>query len=187
MRILPPASVPMTLRNSVAVPILKTDRLILREVMLEDAEFILRLLNEPSYLRFIGDKGVRTVAEARDFIEAAFLKSYERFGFGLYLTETKDDRAPIGICGLVKRDTLEDVDIGFAFVPEFWANGYAYESAKAVLSYARDHVGLKRIAGVTQPDNPGSIRTLEKLGLRYQRMIRLSDDAEEIQLYVREL
>ena len=167
--------------------ILETDRLILRRIALEDAEFMLQLLNEPSFHRFIGDKGVRTIADARNYIEQGPLASYERFGFGLFLTELQESHVPIGMCGLLKRDTLEDVDIGFAFVPQFWKQGYAVESASAVMAYAKDIIGLKRLAAITSPDNDKSIRVLTKLGMTFQRLVRLTEDAPEVKLFAREL
>ena len=164
--------------------VLETDRLILRRLSIDDAEFILQLLNEPSFLRFIGDKGVRTLRDARDYILNGPVDMYNRFGFGLYLTELKDGGVPIGICGLIKRDALEDVDIGFAFLPKFWAKGYAYESASAVMTYGKDVLGLRRIVAITSPDNHASAKLLEKLGLQFERMVRLSEDAEEVRLFV---
>src|SRR5512141_2251197 len=109
--------------------ILETERLILRRISIADAEFMLQLLNEPSFLHYIGDKGVRTIDDARNYILQGPMASYERFGFGLYLAELKETLVPIGMCGLLKRETLDDVDIGFAFVPQFWKQGYAWESA----------------------------------------------------------
>jgi RimJ/RimL family protein N-acetyltransferase len=166
--------------------VLETDRLILRWLSTVDAEFILRLLNEPSFLRFIGDKGVRTLDDARNYILNGPVDMYNRLGFGLYLTELKDGGLPIGICGLIKRDGLEDVDIGFAFLPKFWAKGYAYEAAAAVIAYGKTALGLNRIVAITSPDNYASARLLEKLGLRFERTIRLSKDAEEVRLFVSE-
>jgi|SRR5215831_4580825 len=164
--------------------VLETDRLILRRLSTDDAEFILQLLNEPSFLRFIGDKGVRTLRDARDYISNGPVDMYNRFGFGLYLTELKDGGVPIGICGLIKRDALEDVDIGFAFLPKFWAKGYAYESASAVMTYGKDVLGLRRIVAITSPDNHASAKLLGKLGLQFERMVKLSEDAEEVRLFV---
>jgi RimJ/RimL family protein N-acetyltransferase len=164
--------------------VLETDRLNLRWLSTDDAEFILELLNEPSFLRFIGDKGVRTLDDARDYILKGPVDMYNRLGFGLYLTELKESGAPIGICGLIKRDGLEDVDIGFAFLPKFWAKGYAYEAAAAVMAYGKTVLGLKRIVAITSPDNYASARLLEKLGLRFERMIHLSKDAPEVRLFV---
>jgi RimJ/RimL family protein N-acetyltransferase len=163
--------------------ILETDRLLLRRLSVEDAEFILELLNESSFLRYIGDKGVRTIDDARKYILNGPVDSYERFGFGLYLTELKGNGIPIGICGLLKREILEDVEIGFAFLPKFWANGYACESAAAVMTYGKSALGLQRIVAVVSPDNYGSFKLLEKIGLSFERMIKLSDDSQEIKLY----
>ena len=163
--------------------VLETERLILRWLSFEDAEFIFKLLNEPSFLHYIGDKGVKTIADAREYILQGPIGSYERFGFGLYLTELKQDGTPIGICGLLKRDTLEDVDIGFALLPQFWKKGYAFESGAAVIAYGKDVVKLKRLVAITSPDNDASGRVLEKLGFRFERLLKLSEDAREIKLF----
>jgi RimJ/RimL family protein N-acetyltransferase len=163
--------------------ILETDRLVLRRLSVEDAAFILELVNEPSFLRFIGDRGVRTIDDARDYILKGPIASYERFGFGLYLCEIKDGREPIGICGLLKRESLDDVDIGFAFVPEFWRKGYCYEAASAVMAQGKSAFGLDRIVAITSPENDRSVRVLEKLGMRFERMVKLSDDAPEVKLF----
>ena len=173
-------------RKSNPVQVLATDRLHLRRLSLEDASFILGLLNEPSYLHFIGDKGVRTIRDARDYILKGPIANYEQFGFGLYLTELKDSRVPIGICGLLKRDNLLDVDIGFAFLPQFWSQGYALEAASAVLTYGRDALGLSRIVAIVSPDNERSIKVLNKLGLRFERMARWPADGSEIKVYTSE-
>ena len=163
--------------------VLETDRLQLRRVELDDAAFLLDLLNQPSFLHFIGDKGLRTLDDARDYILTGPLASYERFGFGMYLTVLKEERIPIGICGLLKRDSLEDVDVGYAFLPQFWSKGYAFESASAVMAYARNVLGIDRIVAVVSPDNGASIHILEKLGLRFETMIRLLEDSPEIKLF----
>jgi RimJ/RimL family protein N-acetyltransferase len=169
--------------NVAALKVLETDRLILRRLFAEDAEFILRLLNEPSWIRFIGDKGIRNVEGARDYILQGPVAMYARLGFGLYLVELKEDGTPIGICGLIKRDSLEDVDIGFAFLPAFWGKGYAYESASAVIDYGKRTFGLTRLAAITSSDNYVSAALLEKLGFTFERMIKLSDDGEEVRLF----
>lgn len=166
--------------------VLETDRLILRRLTLEDAAFILQLVNEPSWLRFIGDRHVRTLEDARSYIQKGPMESYERLGFGLYAVERKGDPAPIGICGLVKRESLEDVDIGFAFLPGFWGKGYAYESASAVMAYGRKTFDLTRLVAVTAPENHASIRVLEKLGLQFEQMVRLSPEDSEILLFGRD-
>jgi RimJ/RimL family protein N-acetyltransferase len=149
----------------------------------DDAAFMLTLLNEPSFVRNIGDRGVRTIPEAQAYIAAGPLASYERFGFGLYLVELPDPAIAIGICGLVKRDTLPDVDIGFAFLPQFWSQGYAFESASAVRDHARDQVGLRRLIAIVDPGNAGSIRVIQKLGFTFERIIRLGDEHKDVKLF----
>lgn len=163
--------------------ILETDRLRLRRLSVDDAEFILRLLNEPSFIQNIGDRGVRTIEDALAYILKGPVASYEKFGFGLLLVEEKQTGVPVGICGLLKRDVLEDVDIGYALLPEFWFRGYALESASAVIAYAKEKFGSNRVLAVVNPNNQSSIRLLEKLGFQYDRMVRLSDDAPEIKLF----
>jgi RimJ/RimL family protein N-acetyltransferase len=164
--------------------ILETDRLTLRHLTTDDAPFILELLNDPDFLRFIGDKGVRTLGDARQYIIDGPMASYARLSFGLFLVELKDERLPIGICGLIKRDALVDVDIGFAFLPAYRLGGYGFESALAVRDYAFNVIGLKRIAAITNPDNTGSMKLLEKIGLRFERMIVLTPESTEIRLYL---
>ena len=164
--------------------ILETERLTLRELNETDAPFILRLLNEPSFLRFIGDKGVRNLDDARAYILNGPVTSYKQNGFGLYLVQLKTNNTPIGICGLLKRESLADVDIGFAFVPEVWNQGYAFESADAVMIYAKDVLKLPRIVAITDKDNEASGKLLEKLGLIFDRMIDLSGKGDETRLFV---
>jgi RimJ/RimL family protein N-acetyltransferase len=163
--------------------VLETDRLRIRRLSLDDADFILRLLNEPSFIEYIGDKGVRSRDGARLYILNGPIASYEKFGFGLYLVELRESGAPVGMCGLLKRDVLEDVDIGYALIPDFWSKGYALESVSAVMSYASKVLGLKRVVAVVSPDNQSSIRLLEKLGFRFERMVKLSDGGPEIKLF----
>lgn len=167
--------------------ILETERLRLRQLDEADAAFILELVNDEAWLRYIGDRGVRNPDEARNYILKGPVASYAKNGFGLWLVELRTDATPIGICGLIRRDTLPDVDIGFAFLPAFRGQGYASEAGRATLAYGRAKLGLKRILAVTMPANEGSIRTLVNLGLRFERMIRLTPDAEELQLFASEL
>ncbi|MDQ5845388.1 MAG: GNAT family N-acetyltransferase [Acidobacteriota bacterium] len=164
--------------------ILETERLVLRQLNADDASFILGLLNEPSFLQYIGDKGVRNEEDAVRYIQTGPMASYERFGFGLYRVELKETGVPIGICGLLKRDTLEDVDVGFAFLPRFWSKGYAVESTAATLAYGRSVLGIKRIAAITNPDNAASISLLEKIGFRFDRMVRMSESEPELKLFL---
>lgn len=164
--------------------ILETERLILRQMRIEDAEFIFELVNEPAFIRNIGDKGVRTLEDARNYILNGPVASYAKFGFGLYLVALRETGEAIGICGLLKRDSLEDVDIGFALLEKFRRKGFAYESAAAVTKYGRDSLRLKRIVAITSPDNEGSMRVLEKIGLRFDRMIRMPGSDEDTRLFV---
>jgi RimJ/RimL family protein N-acetyltransferase len=167
--------------------ILETERLIIRPMSADDAGFILGLLNEPSWLRFIGDKGVRTLDDARSYILKGPVEMYARYGFGLYVVELKESGIPMGVCGLIKRDFLADVDIGFAFLPPYWQQGYGYESASAVMAYGAGVIGLKRIVAITAVDNHRSARLLEKLGLRFEQMITYPGDEAEVRLFAVEV
>jgi ribosomal-protein-alanine N-acetyltransferase len=165
------------------VKVLETERLVVRRLTADDAEFMFGLLNEPSFIRFIGDRGIKTLDDARGYILNGPMASYERFGFGLYLVTLKAGGTPIGMCGLLKRDSLEDADVGFAFRPAFWSQGYAFESAAAVIAHGKADLGLKRIVAVVMPENRGSIRVLEKLGMSFERLARISADGPELQLF----
>lgn len=153
--------------------ILETERLELRRLTPDDAPFILELLNDPLFLRFVGDKGVRTLDGARDYIIGGPMASYAQHGFGLFHVSLKAGGTPIGMCGLLKREVLEDVDIGFAYLPRFSGQGYATEAARATLDYGRTVLGLRRIVAITAPDNAGSQSVLRKIGLRYAKTLRL--------------
>jgi RimJ/RimL family protein N-acetyltransferase len=163
--------------------VLETERLGLRRLAAGDAPFVLELLNEPSFLANIGDRGVRTLDDARGYLERGPIASYERHGFGLYLVVLRDSREPIGICGVLKRDELPEPDIGFAFLPRYWSHGYALESAQAVSHYAREMLGLPRLLAITLPSNRGSKRVLERIGFRFEAMVKLAGDAAELELY----
>lgn len=168
------------------MPLLETERLILRHLRLEDAAFVLELTNEPGWLRFIGDRGIHGLEDARAYIEKGPMDLYARFGFGLYRVELKADGTPIGICGLIKRETLEDVDLGFAFLARHTGRGYAIEAAAATLVHGRRDHGLKRIAAITDPENDRSIRLLEKLGFRYVETLRLGPDGQVSRFFLHE-
>jgi RimJ/RimL family protein N-acetyltransferase len=163
--------------------VLETDRLTLRHLSTGDAEFVFDLLNQPSFIRYIGDKQVRTLDDARAYVLDGPVRSYETYGFGLNLVELKPEGKAIGICGLLKRDTLPDPDIGFAFLPDYWNQGYAFEAAAAVMKHARETVGVERILAITTPDNDASARLLMKIGLRFDRLVKLSEDAAEVKLF----
>jgi len=182
--------------------ILETERLVLREVDAGDDAFMLDLLNQPSFIRYIGDRHVRDLEQSRTFIESRYRASYRDNGFGLYAVELKSEhtdenasgqniRNPkpdipnqvIGICGFVRRDTLPDADIGFAFLPQFEGKGYAFESASAVMDYGKNVLGLKRVLAITSLDNDSSIKLLGKLGFKFDRLVTLGSDTEEIRLF----
>ena len=165
------------------VTVLETERLILRQLTLDDDEFIFELLNDPSFIQNIGDRHIRTMDDARAYILNGPVASYSKNGFGLYLVLLRETNESIGMCGLIRRDGLEDVDIGYAFLPRFWSKGYAVEAARATKVYARDVIGLKRIVAIVDPANEGSIRVLEKIGLHYEKMVRLSADDIDLQLF----
>ena len=162
--------------------ILQTPRLILRKLTLDDGAFMVRLLNDPSFLGNIGDKGVRTVEDARRWLSDSHLASYAKHGFGHYMVELKPDGTPVGMCGLIKREALGEVDVGFALLPEFWSRGYAFEAAAAVMEFGRRELGLSRIVGFVSPGNTGSIRVLQKLGLTFSGSAQLSP-GDEVHLY----
>lgn len=161
----------------------ETQRLRVRWLNADDAAFILELVNEPSWIRYIGEKGVKTPQDARRYIEDGPVAMYKREGFGLYMVELKDSGDPIGICGLIKRETLKDVDIGFAFLPGFWRKGYALESAAAVMRYGSTTLGLRRIVAILSQDNVRSSNLLEKLGFHFEGTVKLRPDDEELKLY----
>lgn len=166
--------------------VLSTERLTLSELSFEDAEFIVQLLSDADFIRFIGDKGVRSIADAQQYLQSGPMDSYAKNGFGLYLVRLRTDGTRIGICGLVCRESLDDPDVGFALMPDFRCNGYAYESAAAVVQHARGNLGLGRLLGITNPDNRGSIRLLEKAGFAFERRVRLAPDSDEVNLYASE-
>ena len=159
-----------------------TPRLVIREFTSRDPEFIVRLLNTPQWLQYIGDRKVKTKKDALKYLENGPIKSYHEHGFGLYLVALRDENISIGMCGLIKRDALEDVDIGFAFLPEFYGKGYAYESAISVVNHARS-LGLKRVVAITLPDNESSIRLLKKINMNFEKMFQLPNDEKELMLF----
>lgn len=166
--------------------VLETERLSLRQFTVYDAQFILKLLNEPSFIRYIGDKQVRNLEDAGAYILNGPVASYERNGFGLYMVELRESYTPIGMCGFLKREELPDPDIGFAFVPEFWSKGYAFEAAAALLQDAREGLKLRRILAITSLDNEASIKLLERLGFRFEGVTRLASDREQIKLFAKD-
>jgi len=165
--------------------VLETERLLLRRFTIDDTQFILRLVNEPSFLRYIGDKKVRNLEDARQYILSGPASSYERNGFGLNLVELRESHTPIGMCGLLKRAELSDPDLGFAFLPDYWHQGFAFEAAAAVLQEAGERLGLPRILAITSLDNEASIKLLERLGFSFEGVIKLSGAPEQVKLFTR--
>jgi [ribosomal protein S5]-alanine N-acetyltransferase len=167
--------------------VIETERLSLREMSEADSGVVLEILNDPGFIRFVGDRGVRTIGDAARYIDERFVESYRQNGFGLWLVETKDGKVPAGICGLVTRKELGVVEVGYAFLPPFRGKGYAYEAASAALRHARDVLGLPRLYAIVDPDNAVSIRVLEKLGMQFERGVRLSAEESEVSLFSTDL
>lgn len=168
--------------------ILETKRLILRYFTLDDAPFMLELLNTPTWLQYIGDRNVHTLEDAENYLRNGSLKSYEEHGFGFYAViekaETSDRKnQPIGLCGITKRDTLPDVDIGFAFMPNLLSKGFGYEAASATLDYALNTLKISRIIAIVSPDNEKSIGLIKKIGLVFEKMIKSGDENKELMLF----
>ncbi len=182
--------------------ILETERIILRELTEDDAEFMLDLLNQPSFIKYIGDRFVRNLSQSREFIENRYRVSYAEHGFGLYAVELKAENSnlepeilnlkseirnqTVGICGFVKRDYLPDADLGFAFLPQFEKKGLAFESADAVMKYGREKLDLKKILAITTQDNESSGRLLERLGFAFEGLVKLPHDPQMLKLFTSE-
>lgn len=163
--------------------VLQTARLVLRTLHTDDAPFYLELINDPSWIEHIGDKGIRTLEEARANIVSGAMQMQRRLGYSLYLVERREDGAPLGLCGLIRRDTLPDTDIGYALRPAYWGHGYAYEAAAAVLAHARDTLRLRRLYGITSPENLASNAMLQKLGLKFVELTRLGEETRLTNVY----
>ena len=182
---IPPPTSPVmtTVQPATGPPLIATPRLRLDPFTVDDAAFIVALLTDPDWLRYIGDRGVRTEEEARGYLAAGPLASYATHGFGLYRVARRDTGAPIGMCGLLRRDTLPDVDLGFAFLPAHRGQGFAREAAAATLAYARETLGLDRIVAIVSPANASSIRVLEALGMGRTGAVQLTTGADVLLLY----
>lgn len=164
------------------MPVMQTERLNLRLLDVADAEFILDLLNQPSWLEFIGDRSVRNLDDARDYINNGPLAMIKQHGMGLYLVETRSDGMRLGLCGLLRRDTLEDIDIGFALHPDACGKGFAKEAAQACIEYARTTLKLDRVVAIVMPINARSIKLLQSLGMQYEKDILFGERCERLQL-----
>ncbi len=166
--------------------ILKTKRLILREAEPSDSQFFFDLLNSPKWIKYIGDRGIKTLKNAEDYIINKLINSYKTNGYGLYVYELKKSHIPVGICGFIKRDYLDSVDIGFALLPEYERKGYTYEISVAVLENGKKQSGINKVYAITSNDNVASQELLKKLGFIFKSMINEPDSNEEITLYIKE-
>ena len=167
--------------------ITETERLYLRRLNRDDAVFILDLLNQPSWLEYIGDKHVYNLNDAKKYIELAPMTMYDRYGFGLFLVCAKETSVPMGLCGLIKRDNLEDADLGYAFLPDYWQQGYALEAVLSILAYAKDTHHLTRVLALSKSTNSASKKLLKKVGFKFDRDLKLLEDEENLQIYQLEL
>jgi len=155
----------------------------LRHIELSDADFILELLNTADWKKYIGDRGLDSISKTEDYLNSIIIPHYQKFGFGFYIVEARSDRTRLGICGLIKRDGLEDVDIGYGFLPLYYGKGYAMEAAQAILEHGFKAHGLKRLVAITVKNNHASISLLKKLGMSHEKMVKLPDDDTELMLF----
>lgn len=162
---------------------IRSERLVLNRLEPKDAPLALAVWNDPDFIRFVGDREIRDLDQALEAMEKGGLKLWEDLGYGPFVVSLADGTGQMGICGLFKRENLEDPDIGYGFLPQFCGRGYALEAARAIRDHARDHMGLERICAIVSPGHPRSIRLLEKLGMTCERTIRMPDEDEDILLY----
>lgn len=177
----------LTLKPDWMKVIIETKQLVLREFSAADGEFILGLLNSPGWLKFIGNRDIETVEEAQLYLLTGPVSSYEKQGFGLYLVIRKADGAPLGMCGLIRREGLNHVDLGFAFMPEYMGKGYAFEAALATMKFASETLGMNQLDAITMPENSRAIALLEKLGFRYRQKITLPNEDTPLMLFHKHL
>lgn len=163
--------------------VLTTSRLNIRHIELSDADFIMELYNTPGWIKYVGDRGVTSEENAEEYLNSRIIPLYEKLGYGFYLVERLSDQKRIGICGIVKREGLDDVDIGYGFLPEYHGKGFAIEAAQACLDHGFTDHKIKRIVAITLEGNHSSIALLKKLGMTYEKMIKLPDDDAELMLF----
>lgn len=163
--------------------IYETERLIIRPMSLEDADLILELYNMPKFIKFIGDRHIRTLSDAENYIKNKFLPQFEKLGFGNYLMILKEGNKKIGGVGIFEREGLDVVDIGFSVVEEFEGKGYVFEAAQKVKSIGMDEFGLKKISAITTKDNYSSQKLIERLELKFQKLVSIPGDSEELMYY----
>jgi RimJ/RimL family protein N-acetyltransferase len=165
------------------IPIIETERLFLKPFSPSDSSFIVELMNTEGWIKYIGDRNIKTISQAEEYLESGPGKSYRENGFGLSLVELKAEGTPIGMCGLIKRDYLDHLDIGFAFLPAYTGQGYAYEVAHKTIEHGFKQLRQKKILAITIPSNASSIKVLEKLGFIYDKTIVSKDTSEELFLF----
>jgi len=162
---------------------LETERLSLRRLTLDDAELMLAVWNDPAFIRYVGDRGIRSIDEARVALEEGALKLFSDYGYGPFRVALITDDTPIGVCGLFRREGLDEPDIGFSILPEHWRKGYAHEAASAVVGHAMTDLRLGRLTAVVSPENVASVALIKKLGLQFERMHCLPGDDDDIAIY----
>jgi [ribosomal protein S5]-alanine N-acetyltransferase len=167
--------------------LIDTNRLVIRDITEQDFHFIFRLLNEPSWIKYIGDKGIKTETDAKNYIQTGPLQMYKDFGFGLFLVTLKENAIPIGLCGLIKRPSLENIDLGYAFLPEYTGKGYAFEATKAVIKYGKEQLSIDKLVAITTIDNLNSEKVLLKLGFSFDSLIIENNASEELKLFTKVL
>ncbi len=163
--------------------LITTDRLLINKITIDDAGFILELMNDKDWIKNIGDKGVRTIEDAQAYIQSRFLKTYNESDYGFYTMNLKNTQQIIGIVGLVDRKGIDHIDIGYGILPEFRGKGYAFEAAKAIHDYGYQELNLEKIVAIVNPDNLPSIKLLTKLGLEFEKMVRLPEGDKDIKLF----
>ena len=167
--------------------VLETRRLLLRRVTLDDADLMLSIWNDPAFVQFVGDRGVRTIEQAKTALSEGVLLLFERYGYGPFCVVRKADGTRMGICGLFRREVLDDPDIGFALLPEYCGDGFAFEAARAVVAHARDDLGIGTLTAIVSPDNVASVGLIGKLGFSFDRGITMPGEEQEISLYSMQL
>ena len=164
--------------------IIETERLLLQPMKLDDSDFVLDLYNSPNFIKFIGDRNMRTIADAENYIKTKFLPHFKKLGYGNFLIKLKSDGTKIGSVGIFQREGLEIQDIGFSFLPDYEGKGYGFDAASKLMETLFSEFGLKKISAITTNENIASQKLIEKLGLKYVKMIRLPDDEEELRYYM---
>ncbi|WP_034060881.1 GNAT family N-acetyltransferase [Lacinutrix jangbogonensis] len=165
----------------------KTDRLIISQFTIEDASFFMALVNTPNWIKYIGDRNIKTTEQAEERITNGHLKSYKTHGFGFYILRLKDSLKPIGTCGLIKRETLDTIDFGFAMLPEYEGLGFGFESSQAILKLAKEVLQIEKLVAITLETNKNSIKLLQKLGFHFEKIVKPFEDDEELMLFAKNL